>query len=242
MCVRITQELIKMEVINPTVGHSDSVSGFWNLLFTPTLVYCNTDGLETTLQKHWLIMDAVTGTSVISAPASCLRSRSVVTATSCREISTIFTCISQTFHRLNPKCYCPSKPSDRLIFFISLKLIIIHVIAQARNRRLHLGWVGTSSAHVAGTSMPFQVAVFPARSCHVCLVILPWLSKWDWVLLGQTNSNNSLIYWGWLCVRHSPKYFACLNSIFREALEFPVVFGGLVSPEARSLPHISICH
>lgn len=33
-----------------------------------------------------------------------------------------------------------------------------------------------------------------------------------------------------------------LTQFFHEALEFPVVFGGLVSPEARSLPHIPICH
>lgn len=187
-------------------------------------------------------MDAVTGTSVISAPASCLHSRSVVTAVSCREISTIFTCISQTYHRLNPKCYCPSKPSDRLIFFISLKLIIIHVIAQARNRRLHLGWAGTSSAHVAGTSMPFQVAAFPARSCHVCLLFCRgFLSGmeffWDkpivtTALFIEVDSVSGTL----LSVSHT------LTQFFHEALEFPVVFGGLVSPEARSLPHIPICH
>jgi len=45
--VRITQELIK--ITKHTAGDSDSVGGFWNLLLTPTLVYCNTDGLETTL-------------------------------------------------------------------------------------------------------------------------------------------------------------------------------------------------
>ena len=47
--IRITQELIKIEITKHTAGDSDLVGGFWNLLLTLTLVYCNTDGLETTL-------------------------------------------------------------------------------------------------------------------------------------------------------------------------------------------------
>ena len=94
-----------------------------------------------------------------------------------------------------------SKPDQRLIFFISLKCIIIDLVAQTRNLHLHLGWVGTSIQGYGEPACP-PIAASLSSLCKGCSVTLPWLFEYNTVFLGQANNNNHFIYWGLLCARH----------------------------------------
>lgn len=143
MCTRITQELIEIEI---TKLHCKR---FWfsrrvlEFAFNTTLVYCNTDGLETTLWKHWLIMDADGWHICYFSPVSCLSYRSVYTTAYWKSPPFLLGSLKLITVWIQI-CYFPSKPENRLIFFISLKCIIIDIVAQARNLHLHLWWVGSN--------------------------------------------------------------------------------------------------
>lgn len=143
------------------------------------------------------------------------------------------------YHCLCPKYYCPSKPAHGHTFYF----IETHPHALNCPRlSLHLLWVGTGMAYRAGPSMPFWVVCFLIQVCHVCLVIVSWLSKCNPVLLGQTNNNIALF----IEVYSVPGTLLSASHVLTQLLAKPLnsllCLAAQYPPEARSLPYTSNCH